>query len=306
MAAINFPASPADGQEFVAGDILYTYVSAKNLWKAAWSGSTSGGSGGSSTFANLTDTFISSLQTGQITYYNGTSWVNATKTIDEIYLNAARTFTVTNSGNAYVFDTFSNNNPDISATAGEIIAFKLDCTGHPFQIQNGGTSWTGTNLIHVDTDGTVSTGSDAQGKTQGTLYFKTKESDGLRWSYQCSIHSGMNGNLLLRGTRNESVQTIDVSSANITLDTSLGNVFNLTMQSDITSLTISNVPSDGSTITLIVDNTAGNYDITWPSSVQWSGGSQPSLTSNGTDVITLITPNGGTVYYAFISGQGFA
>ena len=42
---------------------------------------------------------------------------------------------------------------------------------------------------------------------------------------------------------------------------------------------------------------ASDLDITWPSSIEWTGGSAPSSPATGeTDVFTLSTDDGGTTY----------
>ena len=133
-------------------------------------------SGGVSDFSLLTDAAAAGL------------------TVDEIYLPAITTLNVTNSGaSAYLFDQYSGNNPQLYAISGTTIAFKLNASGHPFLIQDG----TGTNydvgLIHVSTSGVVSTGSSAQGKDSGTLYWKIPIGTTGGYRYQCSLHGIMVG-----------------------------------------------------------------------------------------------------------------
>ena len=50
-----------------------------------------------------------------------------------------------------------------------------------------------TGLIHVDVDGTVTTGSNAQGKTSGTLYWQIPASTTGNYQYICSFHPAMVG-----------------------------------------------------------------------------------------------------------------
>lgn len=123
----------------------------------------------------------------------------ANLTIDKLYLPAITALNVTNNGAvSYLFDQYSGNNPPIYAINGTTIAFYLNVSGHPFLIQNN----TGTNysigLIHVATDGTVSTGSDAQGKTSGTLYWKIPSTISGPYRYQCSVHGVMVGTINIK------------------------------------------------------------------------------------------------------------
>lgn len=54
----------------------------------------------------------------------------------------------------------------------------------------------------------------------------------------------------------------------------------------VTSLTFLN-PTEGGRYTLVLI-TGSAAAITWPSSVEWTGGSPPTLTTNGKDIVTLL------------------
>jgi plastocyanin len=121
-------------------------------------------------------------------------------TIDEIAYSAVTRLEVTNSGtSAYLFNNhYSANNPTLFAIAGTTIAFKLNVASHPFLIRYSGANYN-TGLIHVSTDGVVSTGSDAQGKTSGTLYWQIPANISGDYGYLCSIHGSMSGNIIVNG-----------------------------------------------------------------------------------------------------------
>lgn len=59
---------------------------------------------------------------------------------------------------------------------------------------------------------------------------------------------------------------------------------------------------------IITQGTGGSRTITWPSSVKWDGGTAPTLSTavGAVDVVTLITRNQGTTWYAFLAGKGMA
>jgi plastocyanin len=126
--------------------------------------------------------------------------LSANLTIDQIYLPAITMLIVTNSGaQAYRFDQYGTiNNPTVYAINGTTIAFKLTASGHPFLIQTGAGNNYNTGLVHVATNGTVSTGAAAQGRDSGTLYWKipTEITGGYR--YQCSIHAPMVGSITIK------------------------------------------------------------------------------------------------------------
>ena len=121
-------------------------------------------------------------------------------TVDKFYLPAITMLTVTNSGaSAYRFDQYgSTNNPTIFAINATTIAFNLTATGHPFQIQdNTGTNYN-TGLFHVSTDGVLSTGSSAQGKDSGTLYWKIPDSISGNYRYQSEDDAPMIGTITVK------------------------------------------------------------------------------------------------------------
>lgn len=133
------------------------------------------------------------------TFSGSTDATSASLTVDKIYLPAITMLNVTNSGaSAYLFDQYTGNNPTIYAISGTTIAFNLQATGHPFLIQDG----TGTNynigLYHVTTTGVVTTGSSAQGKTSGTLYWKIPLTTNGNYRYQCSAHAAMVGIITIK------------------------------------------------------------------------------------------------------------
>lgn len=121
-------------------------------------------------------------------------------TIDKIYKPAMYMLTVTNAGNtAYRFDShYSSGNPTIYAINGTTIAFNLDVAGHPFEIQNSLGDTYSDGLTHVATDGTVSTGVSAQGKTSGTLYWDISFDISGTYRYQCQSHVAMVGGINIK------------------------------------------------------------------------------------------------------------
>jgi len=142
------------------------------------------GPGSTSNFSGLTDAGAASL------------------TVDKIYLPAITMLDVTNnSSSSYRFDQYgTTDNPTIYAINGTTIAFNLSTMGgsHPFLIQDFSGSNYNTGLVHVTSSGVVSTGSSAQGKSSGVLYWKIPSSQSGTFRYQCSLHSGMVGNITVK------------------------------------------------------------------------------------------------------------
>ena len=146
-----------------------------------------------------TDTVtITNTVTAGATAFTGLSDA-AGLTVDKFYLPAITRLDVTNSGaSAYLFDQYSGNNPTVYAISGTTIAFNLNVAGHPFLIQNGAGTNYNTGLTHVTTAGVVTTGSNAQGKTSGTLYWKIPQSISGTYRYQCSAHAPMVGGISIK------------------------------------------------------------------------------------------------------------
>lgn len=109
---------------------------------------------------------------------------------------------------------------------------------------------------------------------------------------------------------NESYSTVSSSSGVLTIDLSLGNVFQLSLSEDVSSSSFTNPPSSGTayafTLKVVQDST--DRAIVWPASVDWAAATAPTLTSGSgeVDVFTFYTTDGGTTWYGFTAGQAMA
>ena len=87
-----------------------------------------------------------------------------------------------------------------------------------------------------------------------------------------------------------------------TIDLTLGNSVSGTVDTSETTFTFSNpTASDemsGFVLTLV---NGGSQTVNWPASVDWAGGTAPTLTASGTDVLTFFTINGGSLYHGVSS-----
>ena len=122
-------------------------------------------------------------------------------TVDQFYLPAITRLAVTaNGSSAYRFDQYSTtDNPTIYAISGTTIAFDLSVGlgSHPFLIRFSGANYN-TGLVHVTSLGVVTTGSNAQGKTTGTLYWKIPAGISGTYGYLCSNHGSMIGTITVK------------------------------------------------------------------------------------------------------------
>lgn len=97
-----------------------------------------------------------------------------------------------------------------------------------------------------------------------------------------------------------SVQEKSVAMAANDIDLSLANYFTKTI-SGATTLTVSNVPASGTVGAFILELTnAGSAAVTMFSGVKWAGGTVPTFTAAGVDVIGFYTVNGGTTWRAMV------
>jgi hypothetical protein len=194
---------------------------------------------------------------------NGTvTSVGGTGTVNGITL----TGTVTSTGNLTLGGTLSN------------VSLTTQVTG-TLPVANGGTgitsfgtgvaTWLGTpssaNLAAAVTDETGS----------GALVFATTP--------------------VLTGLREKSVA---IAASDINL--SLGNYFTRTI-SGATTLTVSNVASSGDVAAFVLVLTNGGaYTVTYFSGVTFAGGTAPTLTASGVDVLAFFTINGGTTWRGLV------
>lgn len=108
---------------------------------------------------------------------------------------------------------------------------------------------------------------------------------------------------------NETKTAPTISSGVLALNCALGNVFHVSLNAAITSITFSNIPASntayGLTLAFTADGTA--RAVTWGAAIKWSNGTAPTLTStlNKVDIFVLTTWDGGTTWYSMVGGQNF-
>jgi plastocyanin len=153
------------------------------------------------TTSNNTVTIASTADSGATDFDALSDVATASLDVSKIYEPAIAMLRVDNNGaSAYTFNShYSGDNPTIYALAGTTIAFDLDgIPGHPFEIQDPFGDPYNVGLTHVAADGTVSTGSSAQGKQSGTLYWRIQETVSGGYRYQCQVHAGMVGGITIK------------------------------------------------------------------------------------------------------------
>lgn len=82
-----------------------------------------------------------------------------------------------------------------------------------------------------------------------------------------------------------------------------GRTITATVDTSSTTFTFSNPYATGNAdaFDLYLTN-GGSQTITWPTSVDWVGGSAPDLTAAGLDHLVFFTNDGGTTWYGYVAG----
>jgi len=173
-----------------------------------------------------------------------------------------------------------------------------------------------TDLSGIITPSNVTTATNTQTLTNKTLTAPVMTSvdinsgaiDGTAIGAN-STSTGVFSSIETEGAFTEDAEAITSSSNAATLDLSSATNFTHTLSEDVT-YTFSNPAASGkaSAFTLKVTQDATERTITWPSSVDWAGGTAPTVSadSGAVDYYVFITTDGGTTYYGFTAGQALA
>ncbi len=107
----------------------------------------------------------------------------------------------------------------------------------------------------------------------------------------------------------ESVSSPTISSGTLTLNLETSNIFTVSLNAAITTLTISNPPASGSggSFTLIFTADGTPRSVTWPAAIKWAGGTPPTITSaiGKADSFAFFSSDGGTSWQGYVGGQNF-
>lgn len=93
-----------------------------------------------------------------------------------------------------------------------------------------------------------------------------------------------------RSQKNKINSTPSATGA-VSLNLSNGQFLKLTITGN-TTFSFANALTNRYNILVLELVNAGNYTITWPGSIVWSGAVAPTLSTNGVDIISLISSDG--------------
>jgi len=86
------------------------------------------------------------------------------------------------------------------------------------------------------------------------------------------------------------------------IDLTLGNNVVATVDTSANTFTFSNPTASDELcgFTLFLTN-GGSQTVNWPASVDWAGGTAPTLTTSGLDILVFITTDGGTIWHGMVA-----
>ena len=94
-----------------------------------------------------------------------------------------------------------------------------------------------------------------------------------------------------------------VAMAANNIDLATGNLFTKTITT-ATTLTVSNVLASGNANSFILELTNGGTGIiTWWSGMKWAGGTAPTLTTAGVDILGFYSHDGGTTWRGMLMSK---
>ena len=157
------------------------------------------------------------------------------------------------------------------------------------------------SIIHVgDTNTKITYGADSITLTAGGTDYQAITSAGTNFADTDVVRPNLKD-------YSETVNAIGSVNSNTEVDFSAGNVQTVTVGGNC-EFSFGNPPASGKagTLTLIITN-GGGHTVTFASAVKWPSDVAPSLSgSNGIDILSFITTDGGTNIYGFVGGLNFS
>lgn len=103
------------------------------------------------------------------------------------------------------------------------------------------------------------------------------------------------------------VQHLGAQASTFTVDASAGNIIEVTITGNLSiNLTAATATTGICRVLTFLIKNAGSNTVTWPTSVLWADGEKPELSSNGVDIINVMTIDGGGSWYGMTAGSAFA
>ena len=154
-----------------------------------------------------------------------------------------------------------------------------------------------TDLYSVVTD-TISEATSAAGVTADGVLLKD---GGVTVSAAINVADQLINRPVLQDYAIEG-SAIGNTGATRTFDLAVANFFSATLDQNST-FTFSNPSASGDFCGFVLELTNGGaFTITYPASVDWVGGTAPTLTASGKDLLVFVTRDAGTTYLGLVAG----
>lgn len=194
---------------------------------------------------------------------------------------------------------------NVYPTNGGTISFE-GSAGQLFSIANTmtGTIYSVNDVSGIPSIEVIDTGLVKVAQYNGNVLFGTGTDDGVN---KVQVSGGVKvSGIVSSNNVVETSNTASIAGSALTLDLKSGSTFNITLNSNISSMTLSNVPSAGLVSVLLIFTSDGTArSVTWPASIKWEFGVAPSITStlNKRTLISLLTVDGGSTWFGLVLGQ---
>ena len=125
------------------------------------------------------------------------------------------------------------------------------------------------------------------------------------------VHILTSGSLGVTRGGADDVVTVSASGAaqTLTLPANTLGTFDIVLSTNCTLTLAGAVATKGSTMTVLLrQDGTGSRTVTWPASVVWAAGTAPVLSTAAgrVDIISLLSVNGGTVWFGAVAAAGYA
>lgn len=115
-------------------------------------------------------------------------------------------------------------------------------------------------------------------------------------SHHVSHEPGGSDVITSLGSVAEKSQSLGIITGAVTIDLSAGLSVSATI-GGATTLVFTGVPSGGATVVVLRIANGGSAAVTWPTTISWVNSTAPRLTATGTDIVVLVTDDGGATWW---------